>query len=132
MDNQPYQAPSPSYTKAYCALSYVGILWIIGLILDRRNPVTRFHINQGILLTLLSAVLGIILGIWHAIMNAIFGVWAAGFWAGLMLPGRVLNALMSSAVGIIMLIYLLIGITNALRGKQKPLPFIGKLLVIIR
>lgn len=131
--NQPNQ-PSYSnpYTKLYCALCYLGILWVIGLIVDRQNPVTRFHVNQGILLTILCAVLGIITGIWHAIFNAIFGVWAAGFWAGVLWPGRILNALFSSVVGIIILVYILIGIAHAVTGKQKPLPIIGKMFVIIR
>ncbi len=127
-----YQSQQNPNTKIFCVLSYLGILWVIGLIADRNNPVTRFHVNQGILLTILGAVLGIISAIWHAIFNAIFGVWAAGFWAGVLWPGRILNGLFSSAVGVVMLVYLLIGIANAARGLQKPLPIIGRLFVIIK
>ena len=127
-----YQSQQNPNTKVYCVLAYLGILWLVGLLADRYNPVTRFHVNQGIILTILGAVLGVVSGIWHAIFNAIFGVWFWDEWVGLLWPGRIINSVFSSVVGIILLVYLIIGISNAVRGLQKPLPVIGKIFTILR
>ena len=33
-------------TKAFSILSYIGILWLVGLLADRYNPRVRFHDRQ--------------------------------------------------------------------------------------
>lgn len=119
-------------SKAYWVLSYIGILWLVGLVADRGNPRTRFHVNQGILLSMLSAALGIVNAIWCAIFNAIFGVRVFGTLIGVHPIGVLLNTVFSLAVTAVLLGYAILGIVHAVQGKETPLPIIGKLFVIVK
>ena len=46
-----------SNLKIFSILSYIGIFWIVGLISERDDPVVRFHINQGIIKTVVFSSL---------------------------------------------------------------------------
>ena len=46
--------------KVFAILSYIGILWIIGLLADKESEFTKFHVNQGIWLFIISVVGAII------------------------------------------------------------------------
>ena len=126
--------PKSDNTRVYSVLAYIGILWLVGLLADRHNPRVAFHVNQGIILTVTSAVLGIasgiLAGILGGILGAIFSFVPGGFfWWG---PWSVLSAVFHSLWGIVMLIYMILGIRNAVRGEEKPLPIIGNLFCIVR
>ena len=43
-------------TKLFSILAYIGILWLIGLLCDKDNETVKFHVNQGIWLTILSFI----------------------------------------------------------------------------
>lgn len=95
--------------KIWAALSYVGILFILPLLVNGGNSrYGKFHANQGFILFLAGIVCGI--------AGAILG----------MIPiiGGILSALLSLAL----LALTIIGIINAANGKAKELPLIGGLL----
>ncbi len=42
-----------SNTILFSILSYIGILWLIPLLVEKNDKVVRFHVNQGIVLFIL-------------------------------------------------------------------------------
>jgi uncharacterized membrane protein len=126
---QQYQQQGPGQTGAYSAeeieqskvisaLAYLGILFFLPLVVQ---PVTRygkFHANQGLLLLLTSIAGGIVIGILSAIFLAIS--WRLVF------ISTILNSIFYIGVAALGIL----GIVNALQGKAKPLPVIGKLTLI--
>ncbi len=89
--------------KGVAWISYLGILVIIPILLQKDNPYTKYHIKQGIALLIVSII-------WNI-------VWIIPF-VGLIL----------GYIGWVFLMVLMImGIINALSGKEKPLPIIYKI-----
>jgi len=97
-----------SNNKVMAVLCYFGILWVIPLLTDHKNePFVKFHINQGILLTIA----------WVAI-------WVAGLIIGLIpVLGPIVNWLARTALFVLMVL----GIINSINMEEKPLPVIGTL-----
>lgn len=92
--------------KMIALLSYIGILFIIPLLVAKESPYARYHINQGI-----------VLFIFEAICAAVFSIPLLGWIVG--------------GVGeIICVVLLIIGILNVLNGSAKPLPIIGKFTIL--
>lgn len=83
------------------AASYVGPLIIIPFLTNKEDPFTRFHLKQGILVFIPSLV------IW-AFSGYMFGLWP-------------IIRIFSLAI----LVLSVIGIVNALQGKERALPLIG-------
>ena len=92
--------------KIFNVLSYVGILWLIGLLAKPNEQDVRFHVNQGILLTI------------------------AGFAAGIVAIIPVLGWIAAGVVGIAVFVFAIMGIVNAVKGEQKELPLIGKFKIL--
>ncbi|MGE4352932.1 MAG: hypothetical protein AB7D36_02460 [Oscillospiraceae bacterium] len=88
---------------AVCA--YLEALILIPLFVDRDNSFVRFHINQGIALVILSVIRWVLVG------TFILGIFAP---------------LLSLVIGVLALM----GIVNALQGKQKELPLIGGIKIL--
>lgn len=97
--------------KMISILSYIGFLWILGFFIEKENKYVKFHMNQGIILFFIEIVLGF--------LSSIFMV----------VP--LLGKIFASAVGLICLIYMLLGILNAAQGKKEELPIIGNLFTFI-
>lgn len=91
--------------KLTAALSYISILFLIPLFFAKDSKFARFHVNQGVMLFIVSAIIGLLSII--PIIGFIF---------------RILN--------IIAFVFAIIGIVNAVRGKAKELPIIGKYTLI--
>ncbi len=88
--------------KILCLFSYLGILFLIPLLACQDSKFARYHVNQGIILFLANLILSAV-----AIIP-ILG-WIAG------------------GIGsIIAFVLMIIGIINAVQGKAKELPIIGK------
>lgn len=95
--------------KIWAALSYVGILFILPLLVNNgRSRYAKYHANQGFILFLADIVCGI--------AGAILGL--------IPIIGGILSALLSLAL----LALMIIGIINAVNGKAKELPLIGGLM----
>ena len=113
-----YSTEEIEQSKVISALAYLGILFFLPLVVQ---PVTRygkFHANQGLLLLLTSVAGGIVLSILSAVFMMIS--WRIVFISSILYTIFYLGI---SALAIL-------GIVNALQGKAKPLPVIGKLTLI--
>ena len=95
--------------KGMAIIAY--ILFFVPLITGdhKKSPFVMFHTNQGLLLFLFSVGGSIISSILVIIIIGIL-LWAV--------------------VGIASLIFLILGIMNAVNGRMKPLPIIGKFEII--
>ena len=104
-----------SDSKIFNTLSYVGPLFIIGILAKPGDSDVRFHANQGLVLFLAEIVCSIAL----ALIGLILGF--------IPVLGVILTWIISLAVAVIMLLVILYGIRNALAGNRKELPYIGHL-----
>lgn len=95
--------------KIMAILPYLWILFIIPLFLAKDSKYAKFHLNQGVVLSLASLLLSIISGILTSVL-AILGVI---FWI----------------ISVILFIFQILGIVYALQGKAKELPFIGGITI---
>lgn len=81
-------------------LSYLGLLVIIPILLQKDNPYTKYHIKQGVALLIVSVI-------WNVVWMVPFIGFVLGY------------------IGwIVLIVFTVIGIINALSGKEKPLPLI--------
>ncbi len=112
--------------KIYKVLSYIGILWLIGLLVDEKNDEKlKFHVGQGMLITILSLVIVMVNSLF---VSKIFMITKNNYWG--MSYYQVISPLgyiIMSTLWIIPLVYSIIGIVNVLKDKETPLPLIGKL-----
>lgn len=102
-----------SNNKVMAILCYLGILWVVPLLTDHKNdPFVKFHINQGIILTI---------------------AWAAAFIVGLVI-GLIpfIGPLVNWLVNIALFILMILGIMNAVNMEEKPLPVIGTLFTVYK
>lgn len=115
--------------KLFAILSYIGILWLIGLLVspEKEDEKVRFHVGQGIVLAIADVVLGIVGGIINAILGAIFQVRFLGVGLGYVsTAGAVLQTIVSLSITVIILLLVIKGIINVVNNKQEPLPVIGR------
>jgi uncharacterized membrane protein len=84
----------------------------------KTSPFVKFHTNQGTVLAIASVVWQIVSSVIRAILYAIH--WRLGYYLGGLL-GWVSVAFLALCV---------IGIMNAVNGKQSPLPVIGNIHIL--
>lgn len=126
-NTQPYQQPinqtatEADNSKLFNILSYIGILWLFGLLInpEKNKPEVKFHVGQGIMLSIVGVGLNIVASIITSILTAIFHFSAIYFIA------VILNSLIWIAISGGLIALMIIGIINAAKGEQKPLPIIG-------
>ncbi len=108
-----YTAEDISANKGMAVLCYLGLLILIPILVDKKSPFVNFHKNQG----LVFLITGIVLGFASGLVGFVLGF----------IPyiGGLVASLISLAVGILDLVWLILGIVNAAQGKAKELPFIG-------
>ena len=99
--------------KIIALFSYIGILFIIPLIAAKDSKYARYHANQGLTFFLAS----LILSAFAFSMSFIF--------AFIPLLNIVANGV-SFAVSAVNILYMVLGIINAVTGVAKELPIIGK------
>ncbi len=92
--------------KYICILCYLGILFVLPLIIRPESYFVKFHANQGLITFLLSA--------------------AAGFVAIVPLVGWVVSVV----AGIAATIFVIMGIIFACQGTAQTLPIIGGISII--
>ncbi len=85
--------------KGLAILSYIGILFILPLLLKPNSEFIKFHVKQGIILTI-----GWVIGM---ILYPLFGL---GF-----------------LIHIVVIVFSIMGIINVSEGTMKELPIIGEL-----
>ena len=108
--------------KLYSILSYIGFLWIIGvLVKEKDNKTLKFHVGQGIILSIFCFAIGTFSSILSFFVDLIdfisFPFGFVGFFASLIIMIPLL---------IFAFVLMIIGIMNANSGKEEPLPLIGR------
>ncbi len=104
----------------YCVLSYIHVLWIIGLLAEKDNPAVKFHVNQGIILSAVSFFSLIIINILSNFLYSIAPILTS------------ISALFEVLWLIFYILFTALGINNALKQNQKPLPLIGSLFSFVK
>lgn len=118
--------------KPFKILSYIGILWIIGLLVpDREDKSLKFHVGQGIILSIVELIFMLFLNFFKLLMYSIFReeVYYNTYPTGLYtidLFGSVMVSLLKLALFAILAYYMYIGIKNVLDNKDEELPIIGE------
>ena len=100
----------------FTALCYLGILWLLPYFKRKESPFVRFHLNQGLSLILLEIAVSILNYVLYFIFNPglVLGIW--GF--------------LYRFTEILILVLIVLGISRAINGQVKPLPFIGGLKIL--
>lgn len=125
------QTPAKDGNKVYKILSYIGILWLVGLFVKEKNDKSvRFHVGQGIILTIAGVIIAIAVSIINTVIIAniftttvnVFGMPVTTV-SGL---GVTIMSILDLAVYVFNILFMVLGIVNAAKGKDEELPFIGK------
>lgn len=102
-------------TDIVAYLTWIGL--IIAFVAGDRQR-SRFHLNQALVLAILSAVWTVLYRIAYVVLNiATFG-----------LIGGVLGAV-NALVTIVLLVLMILGLVHAIQGEEKPLPLIGGIVI---
>lgn len=91
--------------KVMAILSYIGILVLIPILCAKDSKFAKFHANQGLVLFILEIICGIL--------------------ASVKLIGWIFDIL-----GVVVVIFAIIGIVYAAQGKAKELPVIGNWTIL--
>ena len=119
--------------KAYKILSYIGILWLIGLLVPEKDDRDlKFHVGQGIILSIAEFVLSFIIRIINNtfVVNVFrqeiyYETHPTGLYT-ITVFGSIITGILNLVIIIIIGYYMFIGIKNVLNNKQEELPVIGK------
>ena len=101
-----YDPADISANKTLCVLCYLWILFLIPLLAKPNSSFVRYHVNQGLVLFIFGLAVMVVSAI------PILG-WIVG------LVGSVFEVAL-----------IILGIINALNGKAKALPLIGKIVLL--
>lgn len=96
--------------KLLAAISYVWILCIVTILCAKDDAFARYHANQGLVLLIANIAAGVV------------GVILA------FIP--VVGMIISYAISIVLFVFMILGIVNAVKGEMKPLPLIGGISII--
>lgn len=106
-------AQDAEQNKAMGVLAYLGILVLIPIFAAKESKFARYHANQGLVLCIAAILYGVAYSILSAVVLAIS--WRLYFLVSII-----------GLVGVGFAVLAVIGIINALNGKMKELPLIGK------
>ena len=112
--------------KLISVLAYLGLFVLIPIFAAKDSPFARFHSNQGLVLLLAGVIL-----------TFIYPVFYLFFLVSLMFTGARISGMIFVLITAIFLILIavmfiltILGIVNALTGKKKPLPLIGRITIL--
>lgn len=114
-----YDPKDIEQNKTLSLFAYLGILILIPLLGTKDSKFARFHCNQGLIL-IIAMIIWVVI---HSAIMAILGVifLSGAGWKIYSVIGTIL-----SLVYIVFTVLAIIGIVNALNGRTKELPIIGK------
>lgn len=116
--------------KVMAILSYFGPLVFIPMFAAPESKFTRYHANQGLVLLILDVAYAIVQAILMAILRGIFPWnWNYGYFGGRGAVFSIISAVLS-LVWIGIGILAIIGVINAVQGRAKELPIIGKIKIL--
>lgn len=120
-----YDEQDIQQNKILALVSYLGYFFFIPMIVKPQSRYLRFHGNQGLTLLLTEIVLGAV----HAVLCGLFGLFGLAGVAGAIISG-IFVVLFSIAIYGAMLVWVILGIYNAVTGKAKELPLIGRIRIL--
>ncbi len=98
--------------KVFAILAYIGILVLVPILAAPNSKFAKYHANQGLILL----IVGVILSIVGALLNLI----------------PVVGWVFMLVMEVIWLVLMILGIVNAAKGEEKPLPIIGNLFTLLK
>lgn len=101
--------------KGMAILSYFGILVLIPIFAAKDNAFARYHANQGLIVCICSAI--------SSVCSSLIGSILSGFLATIF-------SVVFGIISLLLFILSIIGIVNAAKGQQKPLPIIGGITIL--
>lgn len=105
--------------KIVSAIGYIPVLFLVPLLGASHSEFAKFHANQGLILTITAIALGVA----RSVLCLVFGF--------IPVLNHFIPDIISTAVSLIILAYIAIGVIYAAQGKAKKLPFIGGFLNLI-
>jgi RNA polymerase subunit RPABC4/transcription elongation factor Spt4/uncharacterized membrane protein len=103
--------------KRISVVAYLGPLVLIPLICFPNSRFTRYHCNQGLMLAILDVVVSTLISILTTLFrNSIFLL--------------ILTGIISFALSVVLIYLTVVGIINAVKGRAKELPVIGKIRLL--
>jgi uncharacterized membrane protein len=102
----------------------------------KKSPFVKFHTNQGTVLAIAAAGVWIVWTILWAILSAIlrslFSMSVSAIYTGYRAAIAMtrIASIVTPVLIVLILALLIIGIINAVNGKMKPLPVIGRFTII--
>ena len=123
-----------SRSKLFACLAYIPFVWIVSYFAERKNEFVRFHVKQGMKLTLLTLVVGAVAENLNAFFSWIFSYSVptptpedlSHVTTGVNSVGQTLCIIVAFVATIILVSYALYGVIAAARGKMAELPLLGK------
>gem|GEM_PF-216380 len=128
---QPY-APADN-RKLYCILAYIPVLFLVGMLAsnEKNDPRVRFHVGQGIMLSIYWAAVWIVHIIISMVLQSVWRTTTSVIWGyGYSSPhiGAVLVSWLIWLVAWGSVAFLAVtAIMNINKNRDKPLPIIGGL-----
>lgn len=128
MTDQPVVDPQDAEkNRLQGIIAYIPFLFVVPLLVAPQSKFSKFHANQGLLLSIVSVALWIII---QKIINGIIvrTVYSSSLTNifSVATRGSFVATLVSIVVWGIISILALIGVIGANKGECKPLPIIGK------
>lgn len=116
--------------KFFGILAYFPFLFLIPLFAAQDSKFSKFHANQGLLLTIVAVILWVIQKILNSIIIKIMyrNIWNNPF--SYAAGGGIATSIVGLVVWAIITVLAIIGIVSANKGECKPLPLIGKFNLI--
>ena len=111
-----------SANKVYAILAYICFLVLVQLIAVPKSKYARFHANQGLVLLIGEVAYSIV----RSVLLFVLSFASIGL-------GRILYLAVkfaTGAVGIVFIVFAVIGIVNAAQGIAKELPLVGKIKIL--
>lgn len=103
--------------KTTDVVGYIGVIGLIIAFAAGTREQSKFHLNQSLVLVIATLILSIISGI-------------AGGIAGVVPILGLILTLVTSICSIACFVFMILGIINAAKGVEKPLPVIGGIQIL--
>lgn len=117
MSNEYFDKADVEKNKLMAVLAYLGILVVIPIIVEPNSKFVRHHANQGLMLLITSVVYSVAMKILAVLLG----------WVPII--GSIILSL-ASLIGIVLLVFMVLGIINAVQGNAKELPIIGSYKIL--
>lgn len=117
MSNEYFDKSDMEKNKLMAVLAYLGILVVIPIIVEPNSKFVRHHANQGLILLIASFVYSVAMRI-----SAVLLGWIP-------IIGPIILSL-ASLLGVVLVIFIILGIVNVIQGNAKELPIIGSYKIL--